>query len=147
MGCGGVFFERKDFGRAPAAAKSAGMGWTVMEHGSSPAGYGSAGGQPERRALAKGANASCRGVALSAPRHPFAQPMAPWPKAENSGGLGAGPQGCGVVPVDALVPGRIMRAGGPGDSLCRRCLQLCRCGLRPCPRVLRRGGGCGRGWR
>ena len=35
--------------------------------------------------------------AQSAPRHSAAQPKAPWPNAVNSGGLGAGPQGCGVA--------------------------------------------------
>ncbi len=52
--------------------------------------------------FAKGAYASCRGAGNSAPRHQARPTVAHWPKAKNSGGLGAGPQGRGVARVSRL---------------------------------------------
>lgn len=76
-------------------ADLSGLGRGGMEHGASSAGYGSAGGQPERRTAPKGPMP--RVVARRIPRHgtrlPGHCPPAHWPNAENSGGLGAGPHG------------------------------------------------------
>ena len=55
----------------------------------SSAGYGSAGGQPERWTLPKGLIPRCCGTASPGPRH--SSQKAHWPNAENSGGLGAAP--------------------------------------------------------
>ena len=147
----GGFFTRPELKKG--RRKIVGIGWPVIEDGGSPAGYGSAGGQPERRALAKGADASCRGVALSAPRHPAAPHQGPlaqcgklrgfggWPPRVRSGAVAR------VVPEVAFDSGGIRRFGCPGEAVCRCCSRPCRCGLRPFRRRFLRDGGCGRGWR
>ena len=63
------------------------MGWRVMEGGWSSAGYGSAGGQPKRRALAKGADASwCGAVRATTPCCPTDVPLAKYGKLREGGG-------------------------------------------------------------
>ena len=54
----------------------------------SSAGYGSAGGQPERRTMPKGPLPPCRAVGFACGAARFIEAFAHWPNAENSGGLG-----------------------------------------------------------
>ena len=65
-------------------------------------------------------HASCRGAVVSVPRHPVVPATAHWPNAQNSGGLGAGPQGR----VLTLRNGHALALGG----LCRL-LPLAGCGV------------------
>lgn len=72
------------------AAEISGIGWVIMKHGSSPAGYGSAGGQPERRASPKGPMP--RVVVRQIPRHGTSLPGdGPLAQSEKLRGFGGWP--------------------------------------------------------
>ena len=71
------------------ALETTGVEVISSESRPSSAGYGSAGGQPERWTLPKGLIPRCCGTAYPGPRHSSQE--AHWPNAENSGGLGAAP--------------------------------------------------------
>jgi hypothetical protein len=74
----------------------------------SSAGYGSAGGQPERRAKPKGQHLGVAAEMIPS-RDTSNQSEAHWPNAENSGGLGAAP------------PWRKIAEGTQISRCCRAC--------------------------